>query len=76
MILCVYNRLRSMLDKGGAVKNFVNALQQLTNPEMIFKVIIANLNMDGLMKLPPSGIWLVINNCPLSHAGLVGWCEK
>uniref|UniRef100_A0A3B4ZYV0 DNA-dependent protein kinase catalytic subunit n=1 Tax=Stegastes partitus TaxID=144197 RepID=A0A3B4ZYV0_9TELE len=31
------NRLRSMLDKGGAVKNFVDALQQLTNPEMIFK---------------------------------------
>ncbi|XP_031163630.2 DNA-dependent protein kinase catalytic subunit [Sander lucioperca] len=33
---CV-NRLRSMLDKGGAVKNFVDALQQLTNPEMLFK---------------------------------------
>ncbi|TKS87933.1 DNA-dependent protein kinase catalytic subunit [Collichthys lucidus] len=31
------NRLRSMLDQGGAVKNFVDALQQLTNPEMIFK---------------------------------------
>ncbi|XP_038580578.1 DNA-dependent protein kinase catalytic subunit [Micropterus salmoides] len=31
------NRLRSMLDKGGAVKNFVDALQQLTNPEMIFR---------------------------------------
>nr|XP_019943216.1 PREDICTED: DNA-dependent protein kinase catalytic subunit [Paralichthys olivaceus] len=31
------NRLRSMLDKGGAVKKFVDALQQLTNPEMIFK---------------------------------------
>ncbi|KAM4719019.1 DNA-dependent protein kinase catalytic subunit isoform 2-T2 [Anableps anableps] len=31
------NSLRSMLDKGGAVKNFVDALQQLTNPEMIFK---------------------------------------
>lgn len=28
-----------MLDKGGAVKNFVDALQQLTNPDMIFKVI-------------------------------------
>uniref|UniRef100_A0A3Q4AQN1 DNA-dependent protein kinase catalytic subunit n=1 Tax=Mola mola TaxID=94237 RepID=A0A3Q4AQN1_MOLML len=34
--VCV-NRLRSMLDKGGAVKTFVDALQQLTNPEMIFK---------------------------------------
>lgn len=34
--LCV-DRLRSMLDKGGAVKNFVDALQQLTNPEMIFR---------------------------------------
>lgn len=31
------NRIRSKLDKGGAVKNFVDALQQLTNPEMIFK---------------------------------------
>ncbi|XP_014836896.1 PREDICTED: DNA-dependent protein kinase catalytic subunit [Poecilia mexicana] len=31
------NRLRSMLDKGGAVKSFVDALQQLTNPDMIFK---------------------------------------
>lgn len=31
------NRLRSMLDKGGAVQNFVDALQQLTNPDMIFK---------------------------------------
>ncbi|XP_047423865.1 DNA-dependent protein kinase catalytic subunit isoform X2 [Mugil cephalus] len=31
------NRLRGMLDKGGAVKNFVNALQQLTNPEMLFR---------------------------------------
>lgn len=38
--VCVcLNRLRSMLDKGGAVKNFVDALQQLTNPEMIFRVI-------------------------------------
>ncbi|XP_033494873.2 DNA-dependent protein kinase catalytic subunit isoform X1 [Epinephelus lanceolatus] len=31
------SRLRSMLDKGGPVKNFVDALQQLTNPEMLFK---------------------------------------
>lgn len=30
-------RLRSTLDKGGAVKTFVEALQQLTNPDMIFK---------------------------------------
>ncbi|XP_065804990.1 DNA-dependent protein kinase catalytic subunit isoform X2 [Labrus bergylta] len=30
-------RLRSMLDKGGAVKKFVDALQQLTNPDMIFR---------------------------------------
>lgn len=27
-----------MLDKRGAVKNFVDALLQLANPEMIFKV--------------------------------------
>nr|CBN81784.1 DNA-dependent protein kinase catalytic subunit [Dicentrarchus labrax] len=31
------NRLRSLLDQGGAGKNFVDALQQLTNPEMIFR---------------------------------------
>ncbi|XP_037613149.1 DNA-dependent protein kinase catalytic subunit isoform X1 [Sebastes umbrosus] len=31
------NRLRSMLDKGGPVKKFVDALQQLTNPEMLFR---------------------------------------
>ncbi|KAM6971354.1 DNA-dependent protein kinase catalytic subunit isoform 1-T1 [Tautogolabrus adspersus] len=31
------NRLRSMLDKAGAVKKFVDALQQLTNPDMIFR---------------------------------------
>ncbi|XP_060920840.1 DNA-dependent protein kinase catalytic subunit isoform X2 [Labrus mixtus] len=31
------DRLRSMLDKGGAVKKFVDALQQLTNPDMIFR---------------------------------------
>ncbi|KAJ0059871.1 hypothetical protein NL108_014572, partial [Boleophthalmus pectinirostris] len=31
------NRLKSVLDQGGAVKRFVDALQQLTNPDMIFK---------------------------------------
>ncbi|XP_010766865.1 DNA-dependent protein kinase catalytic subunit [Notothenia coriiceps] len=31
------NRLMSMLDKGEAVKNVVDALQQLTNPDMLFK---------------------------------------
>uniref|UniRef100_A0A3Q2XVH6 DNA-dependent protein kinase catalytic subunit n=1 Tax=Hippocampus comes TaxID=109280 RepID=A0A3Q2XVH6_HIPCM len=31
------NRLKSMLDKGEAVKKFVDALQQLTNPDMIFR---------------------------------------
>ncbi|XP_029935630.1 DNA-dependent protein kinase catalytic subunit isoform X2 [Myripristis murdjan] len=30
-------RLRNLLDKGGAVKKFVDALQQLTNPDMLFK---------------------------------------
>lgn len=38
------HRIRSKLDKGGAVKNFVDALQQLTNPEMIFKVERENEN--------------------------------
>ncbi|KAL1006455.1 hypothetical protein UPYG_G00072620 [Umbra pygmaea] len=31
------DRLKSQLDKGGSVRAFVNALQQLTNPEMLFK---------------------------------------
>ncbi|CAJ1081863.1 DNA-dependent protein kinase catalytic subunit [Xyrichtys novacula] len=31
------NSLRSKLDKDGAVKKFVDALQQLTNPDMIFR---------------------------------------
>ena len=31
-------RIKSVLDDGGAVQNFVDALQQLTNPEMLFKV--------------------------------------
>ncbi|XP_056629192.1 DNA-dependent protein kinase catalytic subunit isoform X2 [Triplophysa dalaica] len=30
-------KLRSSLDKGGVIKEFVEALQQLTNPEMLFK---------------------------------------
>lgn len=42
-IVCA-NRLRSTLDKGGAVKNFVDALQQLTNPEMLFKVMSWTVN--------------------------------
>lgn len=32
-----------MLDKGEAVKKFVDALQQLTNPDMIFRVTLAML---------------------------------
>uniref|UniRef100_A0A8B9RNH4 DNA-dependent protein kinase catalytic subunit n=1 Tax=Astyanax mexicanus TaxID=7994 RepID=A0A8B9RNH4_ASTMX len=30
-------KLKSTLDKGGVIKEFVDALQQLTNPEMLFK---------------------------------------
>lgn len=30
-------KLKSILDKGGVVQEFVDALQQLTNPEMLFK---------------------------------------
>uniref|UniRef100_A0AAR2L7W1 DNA-dependent protein kinase catalytic subunit n=1 Tax=Pygocentrus nattereri TaxID=42514 RepID=A0AAR2L7W1_PYGNA len=30
-------KLKSILDKGGVIKKFVDALQQLTNPEMLFK---------------------------------------
>ncbi|XP_062849596.1 DNA-dependent protein kinase catalytic subunit [Trichomycterus rosablanca] len=31
------NKLKAMLDKGGVIREFVNALQQLTNPDMLFK---------------------------------------
>ncbi len=37
---CLCSRLKSILDKGGVVQEFVDALQQLTNPEMLFKVNI------------------------------------
>ncbi|XP_056317923.1 DNA-dependent protein kinase catalytic subunit [Danio aesculapii] len=30
-------KLKSLLDKGGVIQEFVDALQQLTNPEMLFK---------------------------------------
>ncbi|XP_031440254.1 DNA-dependent protein kinase catalytic subunit [Clupea harengus] len=30
-------RLKPLLDKGGVIQDFVDALQQLTNPEMLFK---------------------------------------
>ncbi|KAK9971873.1 hypothetical protein ABG768_025216 [Culter alburnus] len=30
-------KLKSLLDKGGVIQEFVNALQQLTNPDMLFK---------------------------------------
>lgn len=39
------DRLTGMLDTGGVVKNFVAALQQLTNPDMIFKVMRPNSKM-------------------------------
>lgn len=48
-IVCV-NRLNSVLDKEGPVKNFVNSLQQLTNPEMLFRVISASSAMNYLSR--------------------------
>lgn len=33
-------RLKTKLDRGGVFQEFVDALQQLTNPEMLFKVKI------------------------------------
>lgn len=36
--MCLCSRLKSSLDKGGVIQEFVEALQQLTNPEMLFKV--------------------------------------
>lgn len=56
--VCV-NRLRSTLDKGEAVKNFVDALQQLTNPAMIFKVMSAN----ELMKVVVFGLSVMTVIC-------------
>lgn len=38
--VCV-DRLGELLDQGGAAKTFVDALMQLANPEMIFKVTSA-----------------------------------
>lgn len=63
-----------MLDKGGAVKKFVDALQQLTNPDMIFKVNTINPHTNP----PPHCL------CPLSLivftrpsvTGLVGLHEE
>lgn len=61
--VCV-NRLRSMLDQGGAVKNFVDALQQLTNPEMIFKVTLnVQLWINGVATY--SFCFFVIDYCHL-----------
>lgn len=37
-LCCLCSRLKSLLDKGGVVQEFVDALQQLTNPEMLFMV--------------------------------------
>lgn len=48
-----------MLDRGEAVKNFVAALQQLTNPEMIFRVKSAN----ELMKLVVFGLSVLTVIC-------------
>lgn len=50
------DRLRSRLDEGGAVKNFVEALQQLTNPDMIFRVMRETSHMNSI-KLPRFGFW-------------------
>lgn len=35
----VCSRLKAELDRGGAFQEFVDNLQQLTNPEMLFKVL-------------------------------------
>lgn len=47
---CLCSRLKSLLDKGGVVQEFVDALQQLTNPEMLFKVQIPSSLKDPLVE--------------------------
>ena len=32
------NRIKAKLDREGVVQDFINALEQLSNPEMLFKV--------------------------------------
>lgn len=38
--LVIFYRIKIKLDQGGVVQDFINALEQLSNPEMIFKVIL------------------------------------
>lgn len=58
--MCV-NRLRSMLDKAAPVKKFVDALQQLTNPEMLFRVMSSTMNEPSchLLVISPSLIIVI-----------------
>lgn len=38
--LVIFYRIKVKLDQGGVIQDFINALEQLSNPEMIFKVIL------------------------------------
>ncbi|XP_066575742.1 DNA-dependent protein kinase catalytic subunit isoform X2 [Amia ocellicauda] len=40
-------RLKSQLDKGGVVKDFIDALQQLSNPDMLFKDCVEDLKNEA-----------------------------
>ncbi|KAJ0023075.1 hypothetical protein NQD34_015209 [Periophthalmus magnuspinnatus] len=55
------NRLKTKLDEGGAVKEFVEALQQLTNPDMIFKdwwdSVKNQLDKSGFNKKQMDGLY-------------------
>lgn len=39
LTFCLFNRIKNKLDQGGLIQDFINALDQLSNPDLIFKVI-------------------------------------
>lgn len=34
----IFYRIKSKLDQGGVIQDFINALDQLSNPDLLFKV--------------------------------------
>lgn len=49
-VLFVCYRLKTQLDRGGVFQEFVDALQQLTNPDMLFKVLNAFFFYGGYVR--------------------------
>lgn len=38
--LVIFCRIKAKLDREGVVQDFINALEQLSSPEMLFKVVL------------------------------------